>query len=191
MKAAIYARVSTGNQTTENQLMELKKAAEKHDWEVVEVYEETISGATTKRPQLDALMGAVMRKEIDVVMAWDISRLGRSLQHLVALLGDLQDKGVELYLHQNGVDMTTASGRAMFQMLGVFSQFERDMIRDRIHAGLERAKAQGKRLGRPPLAPIHLDKIKKLRNQGLSIAKIAKRTGLSVGKIHSVVSACV
>ena len=153
MKAAIYARVSTGNQTTENQLMELKKAAEKHDWDVVEVYEETISGATTKRPQLDALMGAVMRKEIDVVMAWDISRLGRSLQHLVALLGDLQDKSVELYLHQNGVDTTTASGRAMFQMLGVFSQFERDMIRDRIHAGLERAKAQGKRLGRQKWSP--------------------------------------
>ena len=187
-KAAIYCRVSTSDQTTDNQLLELEKAAERQGWTVEAVYTETMSGATTKRPQLDALMGSVMRKEIDVVMAWDVSRLGRSLQHLITLLSNIHSKNVGLYLHQQGVDTTTPSGKAMFSMMGVFAEFERAMVQERVKAGLERAKAQGKRLGRPPVPPIKIAKIKELRQQGLSMPKIAKRMGVSVGKVHAIVT---
>ncbi len=113
-------------------------------------------------------MSAVMRKEIDVVMVWDVSRLGRSLQHLMSLLSDFHSKDVGLYLHQQGVDTTTPSGKAMFSMMGVFAEFERAMIQERVKAGLARAKA--------------------LREQGLSIRNIAKRVGISHGKVHVVVA---
>ena len=188
MKAAIYARVSTADQTTDNQILELQKAAERQGWTVDRVYTDTISGAATKRPELDALMTAVMRKEIDVVMVWDVSRLGRSLQHLISLLSDFHSKDVGLYLHQQGVDTTTPSGKAMFSMMGVFAEFERSMIQERVKAGLARARAQGKRLGRPPVPPIKIAKVKALREQGLSIRKIAKRVGISHGKVQSLVA---
>jgi DNA invertase Pin-like site-specific DNA recombinase len=132
-------------------------------------------------------MKSVMRKEIDIVMVWSVDRLGRSLQHLITLLSDIHSKDCDLYLHLQGIDTTTPSGKMMFQMLGVFSEFERSLIRDRVLAGLDRAKAQGKRLGRPPVPPITVDKIKRLREEGMSLRKIAKKTGVSVGKVHQAV----
>ena len=191
MRTAIYARVSTADQTTDNQILELQKAAERQGWTVDRVYTDTISGAATKRPQLDSLMTAVMRREIDVVMVWDVSRLGRSLQHLISLLSDFHSKDVGLYLHQQGVDTTTPSGKAMFSMMGVFAEFERAMIQERVKAGLARAKEKGTRsgkpIGRPPVPPYKVAKVKELRAQGLSTRKIAKRVGLSHGKVHSLV----
>ena len=115
MKSAIYARVSTDDQTTENQVLELRKAAKRMGWSVETVYNDTISGSKSKRPQLDSLMQAVIRKEFDVIMVWDVSRLGRSLQHLVTLLSDFHAKGVDLYIHQQGIDTTTPSGKMLFQ----------------------------------------------------------------------------
>jgi len=125
-------------------------------------------------------MEAVRNDEVDVICAWDVSRLGRSLQHLIALLSDIHAKDVDLYLHQQGIDTTSPSGKAMFSMMGVFAEFERGMIRERVLAGLERAKADGKRLGRPPvLAPNVKDEVRTLRAQGLSARQVAKRTGVS------------
>ena len=187
MKVAIYARVSTDEQTTENQVFELEKVAKRMGWTVTEIYADTISGAKAKRPQLDKLLKSAMRKEIDVVMAWSVDRLGRSLQHLITLLSDIQSKNVDLYLHQQGIDTTTPSGKMMFQMCGVFAEFERAMIQERVKAGLKRAKDQGKRLGRPPVPPITVDKIKSLREEGMSLRKIAKKTEVSVGKVHQAV----
>ena len=187
MKTAIYARVSTDEQTTDNQVIKLKQVAERNGWEVQAIYADTISGAKSKRPELDKLMKSVMRKEIDIVMVWSVDRLGRSLQHLITLLSDIHSKDCDLYLHLQGIDTTTPSGKMMFQMLGVFSEFERSLIRDRVLAGLDRAKAQGKRLGRPPVPPITVDKIKRLREEGMSLRKIAKKTGVSVGKVHQAV----
>ena len=129
-------------------------------------------------------MKAVSRNEVDVVMCWDVSRLGRSLQHLVSLLSELHAKNVDLYLHVQGIDTTTPSGKAMFGMMGVFAEFERSLIQERVKAGLQRAKTQGKRLGRPPVPPIQIEKIKRLRTEGLSYRKIAKRMDLSVCTIH-------
>ena len=156
-------------------------------WTVTAIYSDTISGVKSKRPQLDKLLKSAMRKEIDVIMAWSVDRLGRSLQHLVTLLADIQSKEVDLYLHQQGIDTTTPSGKMMFQMCGVFAEFERAMIQERVKAGLKRAKDQGKRLGRPPVPPITVDKIKSLREEGMSLRKIAKKTGVSVGKVHQAV----
>ena len=187
MKTAIYARVSTDEQTTDNQVMELKKVAERNGWEIETIYADTISGAKSKRPQLDKLMKSIMRKEIDMVMVWSVDRLGRSLQHLTTLLSDIHSKGVDLYLHQQGIDTTTPSGKMMFQLCGVFAEFERSLIRERVLAGLERARSQGKRLGRPPVPPITVTKIKRLREEGLSLRKIAKQVGISTSKVHQLV----
>ena len=188
MKTAIYCRVSTQEQTTDNQALELHEVADKQGWTVTETFTDTISGARANRPGLDALMKSVNRKDVDMVMVWDVSRLGRSLSHLVTLLEEFHAKKVELYFHQQGLDTTTPSGKAMFGMMGVFSEYERSMISERVHAGLQRAKAQGKTLGRPRITPIQIDKIKKLRSEGMSLRKISKKVGVSVGKVHS---ACV
>ena len=150
-RVAIYSRVSTTDgQTVENQHRDLKLAAERFGWEIVATYaDEGISGAKgrEKRPGLDALMKAITRREFDMVAAWSVCRLGRSLQHLVTLLGDLDARGVDLYLHVQALDTSTPSGRAMFHMIGVFSEYERAMISERVKSGLARST---KRSGRPP-----------------------------------------
>ena len=186
MKAVIYARVSTVNQTTGNQTLELEKVAKRNGWTLKAVFEDTISGAKTDRPALQRLLQGVIRNEFDVVMVWDVSRLGRSLKHLVTLLEDFHAKGVNLYFHQQGIDTTTPSGKMMYQMCGVFAEFERSMIRERVKAGIQRAKAQGKKLGRPTVPPITVRKIQNLRASGLSIRAISRKTGISVGKCHAV-----
>ena len=129
-KVALYLRVSTVEQDTTNQRRELEAVAERHGWEIVTIFEDNgVSGFKTKRPGLDQLMKAVSRREIEMVMAWSVDRLGRSLQGLLDVLTELRAKKVDLYLHVQGVDTSTPSGKAMFQMLGVFSEFEREMIR--------------------------------------------------------------
>ena len=120
-----------------------------------------------------------------MVAAWSVDRLGRSLQDLVAFLGELHGKGVDLYLHQQGIDTTTPAGKMMFQMMGVFAEFERTMIQERIHAGLRRAKANGKTLGRPKvLTPKQAARIHTLRVAGLSLRKIAHQTKQSLGVVQ-------
>ena len=140
MRTALYCRVSTSEQTTDNQVLDLQKVAQKMNWTVTETYADVMSGAKSKRPGLDALMKSVSRNEVDVVMCWDVSRLGRSLQHLVSLLSELHAKNVDLYLHLQSIDTTTPSGKAMFGMMGVFAEFERSLIQERVKAGLQRAK---------------------------------------------------
>jgi len=190
--AAIYVRVSTGSQTTENQLRELRQVAERHGWRVAaEFADNGISGSKGRdqRPGLDAMMQAVARREVDVVMAWSVDRLGRSLQNLVELLAELHGKRVDLYLHQQGIDTSTPAGKALFQMMGVFAEFERAMIRERVNSGLARAKAQGKRLGRP-----RNDNAKqraavvRLRKQGVGILKIARQVGTGTSYVQRIVS---
>jgi len=137
-------------------------------------------------------MLSVTRNEVDVVMAWSVDRLGRSLQHLVALLSDLHSKGVNLYLHQQGIDTTTPSGKMMFQMMGVFAEFEREMIRERINSGLARAREQGTKsgtpIGRPKIPPMKIGKVKKLRGQGMTYKKIALATGVSERKCYEIMA---
>ena len=149
-RVAIYVRVSTDGQSVENQKRELEAIAQRHEWDVVGVFSDPgVSGTKERRPAFDRLLLGVARKDFDVVAAWSVDRLGRSLQHLLGFLEELKAKGVDLYLHQQGLDTRTPAGKALFQMLGVFAEFERAMIVERVHAGLRRAKAQGKTLPMP------------------------------------------
>lgn len=189
-RAALYLRVSTGEQTTENQRMKLEEVARRAGWNVVDIYEDAgISGAKgrDKRPELDRLLKDANRRRLDIVMAWSVDRLGRSLQDLVSLLSELHAVGVDLYLDQQGVDTTTPAGKAMFQMMGVFAEFEREIISERIKAGLARAKAQGKRLGQKPISKTKEAEILHIRSQGHGIKKTAKLAGVGVGTVQRVV----
>ncbi|KAA0676359.1 recombinase family protein [Roseomonas genomospecies 6] len=190
MRVAIYARVSTDrNQTVENQLRDLTQVAQHLGWTIVEVFrDEGISGAKGRdqRPGFDRLLKGVARREFDLIAAWSVDRLGRSLQDLVAFLGEINARGVGLYLHQQGLDTTTPAGRAMFQMLGIFSEFERAMIQDRIRAGLNRARAEGRRLGRPKTSDAIIARIRRELDAGHGIHKTAKLVGCGVGTVQKV-----
>ena len=149
VRVAIYSRVSTDHQTTENQERELRAIADRMGWTVVKVYQDQgVSGAKSRenQPAFDAL--CISRRQFDLIAAWSVDRLGRSLQDLVGFLTEVHALGINLFLHQQGIDTTTPAGKALFQMMGVFAEFERAMIRERVKSGLERAKAQGKTLGR-------------------------------------------
>jgi DNA invertase Pin-like site-specific DNA recombinase len=191
-RVAIYTRVSTGGQTTANQLRELRAAADRLGHQVVaEFTDQGISGAKGRegRPGLHKLLEGVTRRDFDKVMAWSVDRLGRSLPHLLTFMGELKAKGVDLYLHQQALDTSTPAGKAMFQMLGVFSEFEREIIRERVSSGLARAKAQGKTLGRPRREePKRLAAIRKLRKQKVGINKIARQLGIGVSSVQRLVS---
>lgn len=181
-RVALYARVSTGGQTVENQLRELEQVGSRIGWEIVDRYiDQGISGAKgrAERPELDRMMRAVIRGELDVVAAWSVDRLGRSLQELVSLLNELRERRVDLYLHQQGLDTGTPSGRAMYQMLGVFAEFERAIIIERIKAGMTRARAQGKRLSRPLTPEAVQERIRELRARGMSVRRVAEEVGVS------------
>ena len=190
-RAAIYARVSTRNkQTPQNQIARLREVADKAGWKVVEEFvDRGISGAKgrDKRPAFDRLCKAATRREIDVVMAWSVDRLGRSLQDLVAFLSELQAAGVDLYLDRQGIDTTTPAGKALFQMMGVFAEFERSMIQERIHAGLTRAKKAGKVLGRPKVSQKTERAILAARAEGKGIRKIAVGLGVGVSTVQRVI----
>lgn len=188
-RVAIYVRVSTDGQTVENQIQALEDVANRQGWKIVATFkDEGISGAKgrDKRPGFDSLCKAIVRKEFDLVASWSVDRLGRSLQDLVVFLSEMHSKGVDLYLHQQGIDTSTPAGKAMFQMLGVFAEFERAMIQDRVKAGLVRARAQGQKLGRPRLSHEIEDNVRQLRAEGKGILKIAKELGLGTGSVQRI-----
>ncbi|WP_119462723.1 recombinase family protein [Rhodospirillaceae bacterium SYSU D60014] len=190
-RVALYLRVSTDGQTTENQRLELAGIAERSGWQVVEVYEDhAVSGAKgrDKRPAFDRLCKDATRRRFDLVAAWSVDRLGRSLQDLLGFLNELHALGVDLYLHQQAIDTTTPSGKAMFQMMGVFAEFERAMIRERVNAGLARARAKGKRLGRPPVEENVHQAVKEARAEGRSVRSIAAELKLGVGTVHRILT---
>jgi DNA invertase Pin-like site-specific DNA recombinase len=190
-RVAIYLRVSTAKQDTDNQRRELAEVAARSGWHVVKVYEDAgISGAKgrDKRPGLDAMLKAVNAKEFDMVAAWSVDRLGRSLTDLLAILQGLHDKGVDLFLHQQGLDTSTTAGRAMYQLLGVFAEFERGIICERINAGLARAKAKGTKLGRRTVKPSVEARIRELRSTGVGILKIGRIVGVGTSVVQRVVA---
>jgi DNA invertase Pin-like site-specific DNA recombinase len=187
-RVAFYVRVSTADgQSTENQTRALHEVATRSGWNVVAIFrDDGISGAKgrDRRPGLDALLKAVTRREVDLVAAWSVDRLGRSLPDLLTLLGELQARGVDLFLHQQALDTSTPGGRMMFQLLGVFAEFERSLIRSRVLAGLERTKAKGTRLGRPPLDKSKAEAIRALLAAGIGIRETARRTGVGASTVQ-------
>jgi DNA invertase Pin-like site-specific DNA recombinase len=150
-RVALYVRVSTNEQTTENQIRELTQWAERAGHDVVKVYGDAgISGAKgrDKRPGFDAMLKAAAKREFDILAVWSSDRLGRSLPNLIEVLQTIRTTGRELYIHTQALDTSTASGRALFQMLGVFAELEREMIVARVNAGMTRAKCNGTRSGK-------------------------------------------
>jgi DNA invertase Pin-like site-specific DNA recombinase len=190
-RAVLYLRVSTIDQTTANQERELREIAGRMGLEVTKVYRDHgISGATgrDKRPQFDAMCRDATKRQFDVIMAWSVDRLGRSLPDLVGFLSEIHALKIDLYLHQQGLDTTTPAGKAMFQMMGVFAEFERAMIQERVRAGLRRATAEGKTLGRPRLDPDIEARIQKaLAAPGRpGVREIAKQFGVAPGTVQRI-----
>jgi DNA invertase Pin-like site-specific DNA recombinase len=191
--AALYLRVSTTEQTTENQELELRQVAGRIGCEIVKVYKDHgMSGAKgrDKRPGFDALCRDAAKRQFDLVMAWSVDRLGRSLQDLIGFLSELHSLNIDLFLHQQGLDTTTPSGKAMFGMLGVFAEFERAMIQERVRAGLARARANGKTLGRPKVSATMEEAIRKALANGTGIRKVAAALAVGVGTVQRVKQAC-
>ena len=191
-RVAFYLRVSTGGQTTENQRRELEQVAERSGWTIVEMYEDQgISGAKGRdqRPEFDRLCRDAARRHFDVVAAWSVCRLGRSLKDLVNFFAELDALGLHIYLHQQAVDSGTPAGRAMLAMTSVFAEFERAMIRERVVAGLARARAQGKTLGRPRTDPRIEAQIQAALERGDGIRKIARQYGVGVSVVQRLKAA--
>lgn len=188
-RAALYLRVSKHDQTIDNQRIELERVAAAKGWKIVSVFkDEGISGSFGRgvRSQYDAMLKSGVRAQHDVVMAWDVSRLSRSLAELVTTLDELHALGIDLYLHQQAIDTTTPAGKAMFQMCGVFAEFEREILSERVKAGLNRARNEGKVLGRP-IKNVDIRKILADRDDGKPLREIATIHQISLGKVHQVV----
>jgi len=191
-RAAIYVRVSTDKQSVESQLASLTAVAEARGWDITRVYQDAgVSGARNRqdRPGLDQLLKDASRRKFDIVMAWAIDRVGRSLVDLLGTIQTLEACGVDLYLEQQSIDTTTPTGKLMFQITGAFAEFERSMIRQRVIAGMRRAKELGPRpgkkaIGRPLNDPNALEKAKKLLADGVGILRVAKTVGLGTGTVH-------
>jgi DNA invertase Pin-like site-specific DNA recombinase len=188
-RAALYVRVSTDKQTIENQQRELRQIAERRGWEIVAEYHDAgISGAKgrDKRPGLDQMLKDASRRRFDVVMAWAIDRIGRSLIDLLATIQTLEACGVDLYLDQQSIDTTTPAGKLTFQVCGAFAEFERSMIRHRVNAGLKRAVAAGKTLGRPKVTAGLEKRIRSRLQAGVGILKVGREIGVGTSVVQRI-----
>ena len=193
-RAALYVRVSTDRQTVENQIAKLTDVANGRGWQIVATFDDAgVSGSKGRkdRPGLDDMLKQAQRGAFDVVMAWSIDRVGRSLVDLLGTIQHLEACHVDLYLDQQSIDTTTPAGKLMFQVCGAFAEFERSMIRERVQAGLKRAVARGATLGRRPVEddPDGAAKAKKARKllvTGMGINKVARAVGLSNGTVARV-----
>jgi len=185
-RIALYARVSTssGHQDPEMQLRELREYAERRGWEVTETYTDTgISGSKDSRPALNRLMADACQRRFDGILVWKLDRFGRSLRHLVNSLAELEALGVAFVSLRDNLDLSTPSGRLMFQIIGAMAEFERALIQERVKAGLRNARAKGRRLGRPR-ADVSETQIADLRHSGASWRAVAKELGVGVGTAY-------
>jgi DNA invertase Pin-like site-specific DNA recombinase len=185
-RAAIYARVSTVEQNSENQLAELRRYVENRGWTAKEFVDQGISAAKDRRPALDEMVREARRRRIDIVVCWRLDRLGRNLKHLITLLEDLQALGVGFVSLAEGIDATTPAGRLQMHILGAIAEFERARIAERVRLGLARVRAEGKRLGRPRLN-VSIDQVNTIA--GLSVRDAAKRLGVSPSTMYRRLSA--
>jgi len=187
-RVAIYARVSTFHQDVVLQTRELRQFAEARGWTVVADYTDSgVSGAKDSRPELDRLMIAAKRRQFDVVLCWKLDRFGRSLRHLVNALAELEAVGVAFVSLTDNLDLTTPAGRLMFQVIAAMGEFERELIRERVRAGLRNARAKGRKLGRPRVA-VDAARIGQLRAEGLSVREIAGGLGYSRSLVHKTLA---
>jgi DNA invertase Pin-like site-specific DNA recombinase len=188
-RVAFYLRVSTGSQTVENQRRELAAAAEQRGWTVVELYSDNgVSGAKGRdqRPAFDRLCKDAVAGKFDIIAAWSVDRLGRSVLHLAQFVEDMRASGVGLFMLKQGIDSETPTGRAMLGMCSVFAELEREIIRERIHSGLVRARAKGKRLGRKRVGAGVEERIRNLHAAGMGKLKIARELEIGTSVVQRV-----
>jgi DNA invertase Pin-like site-specific DNA recombinase len=188
-RVAIYARVSTGEQSPEAQLHELRDYAERRGFLIHREYVDQASGDVRRRrraPEFEALMADARRRRIDCVLVWKYDRFARSLGALIAALEEFRDLGVDFISHTQAVDTTTPMGRLFFHVIGSFAEFEREMIAERVRAGLANARAKGKRLGRPVRDPDAQARVVALKGEGLSLRQIAARERLSPSGVRKI-----
>lgn len=192
VRVAIYARVSTGDQSCESQTHALRLAADRHGWQIVETFtDEGFSGAAgrEKRPAYDALLKGIARKDFDKVLVWNIDRLARSMTELLKVLGELKAKGVGLYIDQLAIDTATPAGELLFNIAGAMAQFERQLIQSRVKAGIARARAKGVKLGRKRIDDAKVTaKVRKLRADGMGIVRIGKAVGIGTSTVQRLLS---
>src|SRR3989442_9149857 len=189
MRAGLYARVSTGDQNPQNQLDALRAFANARKWAAAEFVDHGFSGAGQRRPGLEDALAAARSRRIDVLIVTKLDRLARSTHHLVTLSKELGALGVDLVVLDQAIDTTTPSGRLLFHVLAAIAEFERDLIRERVVAGLRRAKAQGRHLGRPRKYRVDLSRVHELRSQGLSLRAIARSLGVHPSAVSRTVAA--
>jgi len=184
MRAAIYARVSTTDQDNSLQIAELTEYVKRRGWELAGIYQDTLSGARADRPGLDRLMRDARLRRFDVVVVWKLDRFGRSLVDCVSAIQELAGLGIRFIATSQGLDTdeSNPASKLLLHILAAVAQFERELIRERVQAGVRRARARGKRIGRPQKV-FDREEVHRLRRQGLSIAKIAERMGLGVGTV--------
>jgi DNA invertase Pin-like site-specific DNA recombinase len=185
MKAALYARVSTTNhgQDVNMQLRELREYCERREWEIAGEYTDSASGSKDSRPELNRLMADVHQRKCEAVLVWKLDRFGRSLRHLVNALADLEALEVSFISLRDNLDLSTPSGRLMFQIIGAMAEFERALIQERVRAGLRNARSKGKKLGRPRVV-VDAALLARLRAQGLSWRAIGREMGLAAGTVY-------
>jgi DNA invertase Pin-like site-specific DNA recombinase len=185
MRAAIYARVSTTNhgQDATLQTRDQHQFAEARGWEVFDDYvDQGVSGSKDSRPELNRLMADARRRKFDIVLVWKLDRFGRSLRHLVNALAEFESLGIAFVSLSDNLDLSTPSGRLMFNIIGAMAEFERELIRERVRAGMKNAKAKGARIGRPRVT-VDAAEIARLRDSGASLREIAARLGVSLGTV--------
>jgi len=189
-RAALYARVSTlTGQNPEMQLAELREYASRRGWAIADEYvDRGISGAKESRPALNRLMRDAHRRRFDAVVVWKLDRFARSLKQLVNALAEMEALGVAFVSLRDNLDLSTPSGRLMFQIIGAMAEFERALIQERVRAGLRHARANGKRLGRPGVN-VEAKRIRELRAQGASLRTIARQLGVGLGTVHRAIPA--
>ena len=188
MRVAIYARVSTTDQNCEMQLSDLRKMAESRGFELVDEYvDQGVSGTKDSRPELNRLMKDARRGKFKAVLVWRFDRFARSLKHLVTALEEFRSLGIEFLSHQEAVDTSTPAGRMLLQVIGAMAGFEREIIRERVIAGLRQAKKNGKQLGRPRVQ-VDAKQVRSLRDEGLSYRAIAEQLRVSVGSVHDALN---
>jgi DNA invertase Pin-like site-specific DNA recombinase len=188
-RAALYLRVSTDGQTVENQRRALAEVAERRGWQIAQTYQDAgISGAKGRdqRPGFDAALKDAVRRRYDVLMVWSIDRLGRSTATVAAALAELEAAGVAIYADREGMDATTPHGKAMLHMAAVFAELERGMIRERVVAGLARAREAGTRLGRPPVSAETEAAIRERLAAGAGMLKVAREMGVGTGTVQRI-----
>jgi DNA invertase Pin-like site-specific DNA recombinase len=188
-RVAIYLRTSSQNQTCENQLIPLKEYAQRCGYEIVGVYEDWgVSGAKNSRPSLDSMLLDARRRKFSIILAWSICRIGRNTAHLCSIMEEMNHLGIGLYFHQSAIDTTQIAGKLFFQIIASIAEFEREMIRSRIIAGQNRARANGKKLGRPSsMTPSLKSAIQLLREKGMGIKEISRTVKCGVGTVYSVI----